>query len=180
VGRYLRAGFPNASITFCDLDESGAEFCAREFKGTVQQSRPELSDVEFGQGFDVIWVGSLFTHVNLDRTGRWLKHLCSALTPDGVLIATFHGRWSIEVQKMVPMMDDNSWKEIVRAYQEDGFGFAPYQKHENYGVSLACPSKVVEIVEGIEGVRLLCYQERGWSGNHDVLGVAKTDRLESW
>jgi len=36
VARYLRAGFPGAKLTFCDLDESGAEFCAREFGGSAE------------------------------------------------------------------------------------------------------------------------------------------------
>jgi len=181
VGRYLRAAFPAAQITFCDIETEGTEFCAREFGGDAFYSKPELSKLVLPYSYDVIWVGSLFTHVDYDRTKRWLEHLCSFLSPDGVLVATFHGNSSIEVQKTHPMIDPASWQKIVHEYENAGYGYAPYETIEGLGISLCKPSKIVEVVEGIPGIRLLSYMERGWADNHDVLGVAKTDRLvEPW
>jgi SAM-dependent methyltransferase len=178
VARYLRAAFPDAAMTFCDLDERGAAFCAREFRGEVQACDPEMSNISFKNSFDLVWVGSLFTHVDFDRTQRWLRHLCAALAPDGILVATFHGRWSIEVNKRFPFINGAAWEIIVKGYRSSGYGYSPYTPTEDIGVSLSKPSKIIEISEGIEGVRLLCYQERGWGNNHDVLALRKQDRLE--
>jgi trans-aconitate methyltransferase len=183
VGRYLRAAFPEARITYCDLDPDGVAFCANEFGGIPLFSKPELSDVEFGEQFDVIWVGSLFTHVDHDRTQRWLNHLCAALASDGVLVATFHGRWAIEVQqKYHQMVDDVTWQKVIKQYDAEGYGFVSYPSmaSSRYGISLVRASNIVQIVEGIPGVRMLAYIERGWADNHDVLGLAKTDRLQAW
>lgn len=33
VGRYLRAGFPDAEIVFCDIEKDGVDFCAKTFSG---------------------------------------------------------------------------------------------------------------------------------------------------
>jgi SAM-dependent methyltransferase len=183
VGRYLRAAFPEARITFCDLDPEGVAFCAREFGGIPLLSKPELSDVEFHGQFDVIWVGSLFTHVDRECTERWLHHLCAVLAPNGILVTTFHGRWAIEVQaKYHRMIDEETWQKIIRQYDAEGYGFASYPSmaSSKYGISLARASKIVEMVESIPGVRMLAYIERGWADNHDVLGLAKTDRLLAW
>ena len=182
-GRYLRAAFPDAELTFCDIDRSGVDFCADEFDGLALYSEIELTDLTFVPEYDLIWVGSLFTHLDFDRTKKWLGHLCTALADDGVLVATFHGAWTIEIQRTAPLIDEISWRKILHGYNESGYGYAPYASGEpvqDWGVSLSKPSAIVSIVEELPNVRLLSYNERGWANNHDVLGVAKTDRLKPW
>jgi trans-aconitate methyltransferase len=182
VGRYLRAGFPDAEFFFCDLDADGAEFCARAFGGTSLPSQAELTAVDLPRDCDVIWVGSLFTHVDRDRTERWLRWLCGALSPTGVLVATFHGPWAIQVHRHSAMIDESSWAQIVDGYERSGFGYAryPYMSDADYGVSLSKPSVIVGMVERIPSVRLLAYTERAWADNHDVLVVSRVDRLAPW
>jgi hypothetical protein len=182
VGRYLRATFPAAEFFFCDLDAEGAEFCARSFGGTAIHSQPELASVTLPHDCDVVWVGSLFTHVDRDRTERWLRHLCGALSRCGVLVATFHGPWAIEVNRRSPMIDEQCWRGIVEGYESSGFGYAryPHMPDADYGVSLSKPSVITEMVERIPGVRLLAYTERAWADNHDVLVVSGADRLTPW
>ena len=181
VARYLRAAYPTAQLYFCDLDQSGVEFCANTFAGSGILSKPELAEVGL-PSVDVIWVGSLFTHVDQIRCERWLAHLAAHLSPQGVLVATFHGLWSHEVRKKHPMLDDASWAEVLRGYERTGFGYAPYRGAEavDYGVSLTRPSVVCEMATAIRGVRILGYMERGWADNHDVLILSKNDRLASW
>src|SRR6267378_1570838 len=178
VARHLRAAFPDIRMFFCDIDQSGVDFCANSFLGTPITSKPELTTVPL-PNVDVIWVGSLFTHVDLDRTKRWLAYLAEHLNEHGVLVATFHGGWSIEEQKTHPMIDSASWAEIMRQYDASGFGFARYSHTDlsDLGVSLAKPSKVIDIASAIEGVRIIGYMERGWADNHDVLMLTKNDRV---
>jgi SAM-dependent methyltransferase len=126
VGRYLRAAFPSAEITFSDLDESGVEFCAQEFQGKALPSRPQVSDVAFTTTFDLIWIGSLFTHFGLQETEVALKHLCSCLSPDGILVATFHGPWSVEWHNHTPLIGPEGWTKILQGYELGGYGYASY------------------------------------------------------
>jgi SAM-dependent methyltransferase len=181
VARYLRACYPHAKMYFCDLDPSGVAFCAKTFAGTGIQSQPELTNVHLPT-VDVIWVGSLFTHVDKDRTKDWLRYLADHLNPHGVLVATFHGLWSAELQKKEPMIDPASWDLILKSYEETGFGYAPYRDFDmgNYGISLTRPAVVCDLISAIPGVRLIGYVERGWADNHDVVMITKNDRLAGW
>jgi SAM-dependent methyltransferase len=181
VARYLRAAFPKANLTVCDLNASGIAFCAAEFDALALMSNVDLCEVNFPAEYNLIWVGSLFTHVDYERTNRWLRHLCGALAPNGLLVATFHGRWAIEVLKK--RLRSELWNKVASQCEQTGFGYAPYPDSEsmgNYGLSMTKPSKIVEVVESISGIRLLSYMERGWGDNHDVLSIMKKDRLMLW
>jgi len=179
VARYLRAAFPNVRMFFCDIDQSGVDFCSKTFQGTAIASKLELTAVPLPK-VDAIWVGSLFTHVDLDRTRRWLAYLAEHLNEHGVLVATFHGRWSIEVQKTHPMIDGAAWAEIIRQYNASGYGYGRYSHMDlsDFGISLAKPSTIIDIASAIEGVRIIGYMERGWADNHDVLMLTKNDRVK--
>lgn len=189
VGRYLRAAYPDAELFFCDIDKDGADFCAETFAGTAIHSQPELTGVALPK-VDLIWVGSLFTHVDEMRMQRWLRYLCGHLNPDGMLLATFHGEWSVRMQEIYRMIDDANWARIVADYRRDGYGYAAYPNSagdagdrtgiQDYGISLCHPERVLQTVRGIPGVRLAGYMERGWADNHDVAMIAKDDRDRPW
>jgi SAM-dependent methyltransferase len=178
VARHLRAAFPNAEIFFSDLDESGVDFCASQFAGEGVYSEQELTKAALPGNLDVIWIGSLFTHVDEARTERWLRYLVSHLSSSGILVATLHGLWSAEQQKLHPMINPQSWSEILVQYRQTGFGYAKYTEHDmgDYGVSLSHPSKILQIASTIPDSRIVCYTERGWANNHDVLTISRLDR----
>jgi SAM-dependent methyltransferase len=178
VARHLRRAFPDAEMVYCDLDSAAVEFCAKTFEGRGIVSRPELTEVELPGEFDVIWMGSLFTHVDEPRTKRWLAYLARHLSQVGVLVATFHGMWAIEVQTRVPMIDPYAWEVILREYRARGYGYASYADFDlgDYGISLATPSRLLAIATSTPGVRIIMYQERGWADNHDVLALTREPR----
>ncbi|WP_419757859.1 class I SAM-dependent methyltransferase [Acidisoma sp.] len=179
VGRHLRAAFPRAEIAFADIDTDGADFCAAQFRGEAIYSQPDLSQVAIGDNYDLIWIGSLFTHVDQARAETWLRHLCRRLSPRGVLVATVHGNWSKEVQrKYGAMIGQDEWQEILKGYYTTGWGYARYPGPDDYGVSLCQASAVIAMAGRVEGVRVLGYNERGWAGNHDVLVIENRDRME--
>ena len=181
VARYLRAAYPQARMHFCDIDAEGADFCAKEFQGEAIHSVEELTDVALPM-VDVIWVGSLFTHVDAARTRRWLAYLARHLNPDGVLVATFHGTWSIQMQKSYPMIDAASWDAVLEGVEREGYGYAPYPhgRAGDYGISLTRPAWICDAIAQIPGVRLAGYAERGWAENHDVAVITRDDRLTPW
>jgi len=180
VARHLRAAFPDGQLTFCDLNRSGVDFCGESFHGSGVYSSPELTDVEFDTPFDVIWIGSLFTHVDVDRCQKWMRHLSKCLASDGVLIATFHGAWTIQVQNTIgPLIGPAEWEKILAGFRSDGWGYASYPNMSDFGISLSRASRVIDMASAIDGCRILSYTERGWAGNHDVLVRGRTDRLEA-
>jgi SAM-dependent methyltransferase len=209
--RYLCAAFPEASFTFCDINRAGVDFCTKTFGGRGVYSMPDLTQVQLPGPFDVIWVGSLFTHVDQRRTYEWMKFLCGCLSDNGVLVATFHGHWTIELQRKDGGINRDPWRHILRDFERTGYGYAGdaipirgsgriinfsgnvpggrtlaqrflklFERAKDWGVSVSKPEKIIEIAGNITGVRILSYSERGWADNHDVLAVARTDRLKPW
>jgi trans-aconitate methyltransferase len=152
-----------------------------QFRGHAVYSQPDLGEVDLGEAYDIIWVGSLFTHVEQARAETWLRHLCGRLSPRGILIATLHGNWSKTVQRQHgAMIGEAEWDDILRGYEATGWGYARYPGPDDYGVSLVRASTAIAMASRIEGSRILGYQERGWAGNHDVLMVEARDRMEAW
>jgi SAM-dependent methyltransferase len=182
VGRYLRSAFPEAEMTFCDVNQSGVDYCSKTFSGRGVYSQVELERVDLGRKFDLIWVGSLFTHIDYRRYKNWMAYLCDQLAPNGVLVITLHGPGAIQFANKYPMLHEEDWNSILSQYLLTGFGYADYSRQapQGYGISLGKVSKTAEVVENIPGVRLLSYTERGWGDNHDVIAIQKYDRMKAW
>ncbi len=187
VLRHLVHLFPGATFHAFDLDRAGVEFCAKNFGATPVHSVEDLTKVDFGTRFDVIWVGSLFTHTSRKITRAWLAHLARFLTPQGIVVATFHGRWSQFVHEIIPFTDDLAWGRIVADFKRSGYGYRNYPvelghsyMNGSYGVSLAKPNAILRDIEQIPGVRIHLYRERGWGDNHDVVAFGRPSYDELW
>ena len=72
VMRWLRATFPKASLTACDIDGDGVSFCAETFGARPALSSTDPEDLVLGT-FDLIWCGSLLTHLRPGDWDRWLS-----------------------------------------------------------------------------------------------------------
>jgi hypothetical protein len=168
-GRQLRAAFPKAEIWFNDIHE-GAEFCAREFGGHALQVDLEMTKAPLAK-CDLIWIGSLFTHLTEAKTRSWLNYLSWQLNQGGILVATFHGRRSEEIFR-------DQFKNLVEltwpVAKSTGWGYVPYDKAQpEWGFSMNTVAKLVEIAEEVPGMRIGDLTEAGWDGNHDVLTLIK-------
>ena len=171
VLRSLAADFPRARLTVADLDSGGVNFCAKTFGAIPVHSNPDLSRVSFDTKFDLIWVGSVFTHLRAERwLGLW-ELFRSVLTEEGLLVFSTHGG---EVERRLKEgqcgwygLEAVRASEILRGYQTRGFGYSDYRKSRDYGVSVSSPEWVGrQIVEaGFEPV--LC-QKNGWDDCQDV------------
>lgn len=64
VMRVLAARFPDAKITACDIRPRAVAFCVRRFKAEGVISARDFDELRFGRQFDLIWCGSLLTHMN--------------------------------------------------------------------------------------------------------------------
>jgi SAM-dependent methyltransferase len=187
VLRHLVKLFPAARFDACDLDAEGVRFCERTFGARGIVSSAELTEVDLGRAYDLIWIGSLFTHTPEERTFRWLRFLTERLSRHGVLVATFHGRWSESVHTVAPYVNENAWRALVEAYRRTGYGYCDYEAAEShdflrasYGVSMARPHVLVRGAEAIPGVRLLLYRERGWLDHQDVMVLGRPAFDEAW
>jgi SAM-dependent methyltransferase len=177
VLRTLKAAFPDASITASDIDRDGVDFCEETFEASGVYSDDDLSRVHLGGAFDLIWVGSLFTHLPAARWTDFLKFLIDHLGSNGLLVFTTHGRWYAERirEEASPLggVSREGQLEMLRDFDRTGFGFAKYPERDGYGLSLSAPSAVAGHLQAFDGLRLLLYLERGWRGHQDVVACQK-------
>jgi hypothetical protein len=186
VMRHLRIAFPSSQLFACDIDKPGVDYCAENFDAIGIYSAPDLTEVALPHDLDVIWVGSLFTHLDKVRTDAWLRYLIHHLSDHGVLIATFHGLFTLSEQKHRPFLADGRIEKLIEDYDRADFGYASYfideiteaeKLNNDYGISISHPRAIIGMASSISGIRILSYRERGWANNHDVLVVTKNDRL---
>lgn len=187
VLRHITKFFPEADIYACDLDVDGVGFCEKTFGAIPITSLPRLESVVFPCTFDVIWVGSLFTHMPREAIKRSLLHLSRYLSPCGIIVATIHGRWAEYAHEICRYIGEDRWEKIMEEYRSSGYGYCDYIQEEShayiergYGVSILRPHIIVSDVEEMPEVRVLMYRERGWADHQDVIVVGKPPYNEKW
>ena len=178
VTRHLRAFCPDAEIWVCDIRNDHLSFCAERFGARTKTSHEDLTAVGFDGEFDLIFCGSLLTHVTESDTQAALSLIARSLSPTGIALVTFHGRHSSHVQRnRWKYLDDDLFRIAEDAAVRSGFGFVQYPKEERarlgtserYGISLIRPRWLIGQLELNPGVRILGYAERAWDDHQDVV-----------
>lgn len=92
VLRYLRAAFPEAEITACDLLRDGVDYCAATFGAVPVHSHEDPVRIPLERNaFDLIWVGSLLTHLDAPPLAR-IPSRVRQLAPTGRSPRLHHAR----------------------------------------------------------------------------------------
>jgi SAM-dependent methyltransferase len=176
VLRFLVHRFPDAEITACELASGAVEFCARTFGAQPALSALNLDEVSLGKEFDLIWCGSLVTHLNETGITALLKLFQRHLTTGGLMIFTTHGDF---VHRRLPTQDfdygltGEQIEQIGIDYPKTGYGFEDYPGEKDYGVSLTSPEWIRARVRELGGLREVYFKERGWDDHQDVFGFVR-------
>jgi SAM-dependent methyltransferase len=80
------------AVTGCDVDERAIRWCRQSIEniGSVVNDALPPSPFE-SESFDLVWCGSVFTHLDENRQDLWLAELRRILKPNGILLASVHG-----------------------------------------------------------------------------------------
>ena len=175
VLRALRSSFPESRICACDLDRKGVDFCASTFNAQGVYSNPEL-EVNFDELFDLIWCGSLLTHIDKDDWERFIQFFSRNMKDGGILIFTYAGSYVKELVKHGDhdYVDQEEATGAVRDYEFEGFGFMQYNTHDyKYGRTICSPLWVRSFLDKHCTFRVLMHCERGWGARQDVVVCVK-------
>jgi SAM-dependent methyltransferase len=170
VLRALKAAFPEASFAACDLDEHGVDFCARTFGAAGVYSNVDPRMIHIHAKFDLIWVGSLFTHLSDDRWSSFLDLFSSVLVKDGLLFFSTHGHFVVERLERFSKFYGLSPEQIELVklqYRTCGFGYADYRGSPGYGISLSAAEWVKSFI-GSHSFDLLAFMPSAWDKHHDI------------
>lgn len=181
VTRHLRLLFPKSEIVGCDLYASHVDFCSENFGTKAAYSKMDLDLLNLGF-FDLIFCGSLLTHLPLKQFNKCLTFLKRSLGPNGVAIITLEGRHTLHIQEWKWKLCPDAVFETARlAFEQTGFGFSNYServketfhKNDEYGVALVSPIFYFRELYRDPQVRILNFSERKWNDHQDVLVISR-------
>jgi SAM-dependent methyltransferase len=174
VLRYFKAAFPEAKLTAADLRPDALAYCAETFGATPVMSAANFAEVQLPQQHDVIWLGSVFTHFDAANCKILLEGMLANLADGGLLVFSLHGRiYPQEVQpRRWKIMEDAAFAVANAEYEATGFGYRDYPGRPGVGASLTSPAWVFEQLRARRDV-MFGYQERVWTGWHDIAYVHK-------
>jgi SAM-dependent methyltransferase len=184
VLRALKAAFPDARLTACDLEKSGVDFCAHTFGATPLYATKRPAEVPLSGAFDLIWCGSVLTCIAPALFEELLTLLRNHLSPGGLLLFTTHGRHVAERFRAGSEsygLAEAALAGLVADYDRQGFGHALYPKEmlegaglgPEYGVSLTSPAWVTARLQKFQDLRLVMYCESLWDDTQDVIACVR-------
>lgn len=178
VMRWLRANYNYARITACDLERGGVDFCRDHFGALPVYSKPDLRELPFNAQFDLIWVGSLLTHLPLDKWLTTLDCLVKWTRDCGVIVMSTQGRYfTSQLARGQKYIVENIHKEALLAdFKRDGFAYQPYfeEKNGDYGIAVTSPEWIGRTLQRHPNLILRSYLEQAW-GMQDVVILYKRD-----
>ena len=176
VTRHFVALFPDSRIYVSDINKSKEDFVVRTFGATQINVSDDFASAP-EQEFDLIFVGSLVTHFDVEYFKNSMNWFIKALAPNGLLVVTTHGRRAAHIQ--AGLFRSVGWETMLDDYEKSGFGHkllgdpsGQYGKTP-YGGSLSAPSWVMHLSERIPDIRILGFQEGAWDDHQDVLVLQK-------
>lgn len=174
VLRWLQAAFNNAEITACELDDKALLAVREMFGMPVVKADISLSR-RLGRTFDIIWCGSVFTHLSQQQSARLIAYLAEHLNADGILVFSAHGRYVAERirkgEKLYGLRREQV-AGLLEGYDYYGYGYSNYHLQDGYGISVATCEAVNEMIKQ-EGLQPIFHKDRGWDKHHDVFAGRK-------
>lgn len=174
ITRLLRSRFPDAEITVSDIDPDGVAFTADRFRARGILSSSDLRNLKLGGPFDLIWVGSLITHLSEKMSRRLLDCLIRHMDLNATLIITSHGHRAAESMVNIDYgIGRQRTKRVLQEYEDSGYGYIDYPGIPNYGISVIAREWIEEMFRG-SPLRLHRFIEQGWADHQDVLVLRPT------
>ena len=157
----------------CDINSSAIHFFARTIRAEAVYISRRFEGVRLPHRYDLVWSGSLLTHLDLPDWRSALTLMTGALVPGGVLVFSTHGEKPAGILRRggadrIYNLDVPSQKQLVDAFDKTGFGYSDYAHRTGYGISLSSPAFVRSVLAELPGVTVGTVLERRWSDHQDI------------
>jgi SAM-dependent methyltransferase len=177
VMRYLRAVFPNGTIYAADTMPAAGEFCAGEFRCDPIASPRELSKLRLPSNLDLIWAGSVATHLPEGETRILIDAFASHLAPGGIAVFTTHGRCAASAfvsGKWPYRLSGAAFGSAYADFVNGRYGYVDYEGHRGYGFSLTPGAWLTREISRHADICQIAFIERGWDNHQDVVAMRRT------
>jgi SAM-dependent methyltransferase len=178
VLRWLKAAYPLARLTACDLLTDGVDWCVDRLGAAGVYSSADPERLSFPEKYDLIWVGSLLTHVDVPMWDKLVRVWHGLLVPNGMLVITTHGDFAAARMSAGHLYGypEAQIGRLLRAYEHAGFGFLEESPaNVDYGISLSRPEWVLQRVRRHADFHVVLAAEMLWDNHQDVFAFVRTE-----
>lgn len=179
VLRFLVHRFPQAQITASEIDKRAVDYCIKHFGVDGAYSQHDLKNLSLGRPYNLIWCGSLITHMNASAISDLLEFFYRHSAPNGILIFTTHGSFWAERIKENPFdlkVPRGDAPGLLSSFQQSGFAYMDYPwKDPNYGISLTSPDWIKGQLAKFNDFQIIYFGEHKWDNFQDIYGVIKAN-----
>lgn len=167
IVRELVKALPPATISACDAVAEGPEFCAKEFGVNAVP----LYSMACPGAYDLVYLISVFTHLDLEYISEMLADITASLKPGGVLIFTTHGEVSARKIEIYGSPWREKKTEIIQQLTTTGFFYEKYSWYKtNIGMTWITEARMKNLLHGL---RLVSCEPAGLEGHQDIFTYTK-------
>ena len=122
--------------------------------------------------YDIIWCGSLLTHLGREQWVEHLRRFAERLAPRGVLVFTTHG---LDVLNKLQCGEKDyglpaaETRQLCTSALAEGFGYVDYPGTPGYGISVAQPAWLLELITRETTLHVLDIREAAWDQHQDIV-----------
>jgi SAM-dependent methyltransferase len=176
VARYLRGAFPDAKIHVGDIWQDAVTWTANQFRADIIEADADFS-ARFAARYDIIYCGSLLTHLPEHLGHKLLDFLTSHLSVGGLALITACGRKNLarEASHFNERVFETRERltALTNEYYRGAYAFAPYPGETNYGRSFTPISWFHDYIVKRPDLTITRFAERGWDDNQDVVTLKR-------
>jgi hypothetical protein len=138
----------------------------------------------------LVFLGSVFTHLPRHIVEPLIDRLLKSLAPNGVLIFTSQGRYSVERMRgydwhkgtaphwMHYNLAQEDFLAIVDQYDKTGYGYVDYPGQRDYGVCVARSGWYSSAALRNGDVIQIAFQEKGSDNHQDVSAFMRAQLVD--
>lgn len=175
VTRWLAGRLGPSAVTAADADPLAVRFCAAEFGVRPLVVPRNVCGLHLPETYDLVFTGSLLTHLPPDDGWRLLDALVAALAPKGVLVFSTQGESCLRHLDLYGPSFARAAAAYRRSVATDGVAYRNYPGLRGYGITIhAARGLKTGLASRYGGVAALVrFAERGWDEHQDVWAVRR-------
>ncbi len=178
--RHFTDFFDINNIYAADINSDAVNFCETYFGVNSFTSDKEFSFLKKTPNFDLIFVGSLITHLKESHSIDLIEKLIKKLSRNGVLILSSHGTFvanKLAENCMEYGLTDAEFSSLQESFNASGYGFGAYQNDPEYGISVISKNWFEKYIILRNHAVLENFEERLWDRHHDIIVIRKHRKL---
>ncbi len=170
VTRHLVGLVGATRVTACDLDRQAVRFCAAEFGVRALRAHRDPGRLAFPDTYDLVFVGSLLTHLTPAAGLRFLQVITTSRRPGGLLVFSTQGESCLEHLDWYGSRFAAAEDVFRDGVRRAGAWFVPYAGTPDYGITIHAHGFLRDALTQAHGAELapVRFVERGWDRHQDV------------